>query len=94
MRHRYRIISKVKSKYWRTSHKFGILVPKTVKYAYDIDRQLWTEFWTKDIAKDMTNVRIEFEKLDGVTPDETRKREINPVYEHVNMNMIFDIGIS
>ena len=30
-RHRDRIIYKVKSKYWRTSHKFGIQVPKTVK---------------------------------------------------------------
>ena len=31
LRHRDRIISKVKYKYWRTSHKFGIRVPKTVK---------------------------------------------------------------
>ena len=38
LRHRYRTISKVKSKYWRTSHKFGILVPKTVKESYEIDR--------------------------------------------------------
>ena len=30
-RHRDRIISKVKSKYWRTSHKFGVQVPKTIK---------------------------------------------------------------
>ena len=31
LRHRYRIISKVKYKYWRTSYKFGIRAPKTVK---------------------------------------------------------------
>ena len=69
LRQRDRIISKVKYKYWRTSHKFGIQVPKTVKEAYEIDRQLGTDFWTKDIAKDMINVRISFENLDGVTPD-------------------------
>ena len=38
----------------------------------------------------MTNVRISFENLDGVTPDETRKGNINPGYEHVNVYMIFD----
>ena len=40
LKHIYRIISKVKSKYWRTSHKFGIRVPKTVKkYMILIDNQ-------------------------------------------------------
>ena len=39
LRHRDRIIYKVKSKYWITSHKFGIGVPKTAKEADDIDRQ-------------------------------------------------------
>ena len=73
LQHRDRIISKVKSKYWRTSHKVGIQFPKTVKEAYEIDRQSGTDFCTKDIAKDMANVRIAFEKLDNVTPDEMRK---------------------
>ena len=44
LRHIDRITSKVKYKYWRTSHRFGIQVPKTVKEAYDIDRQSGTEF--------------------------------------------------
>ena len=39
----------------------------------------------------MTNVRISFEKLDGVTPDEMRKGKINSGYEHFNLHMIFDI---
>ena len=39
----------------------------------------------------MTNICIAFEKLDGFTPDETRKGEIKPGHEHVNMHMIFDI---
>ena len=60
LRHRDRIISKVKSNYWCTSHKFGIQVINTVKEAYEIDRQSGTHFWTKDIAKEMTNIRIEF----------------------------------
>ena len=38
LRKRDRIISKVKAKYWRTTHKFGIEVPKSVDEAYAIDR--------------------------------------------------------
>ena len=38
LKHRDRIISKVKYKYWRTSHKFGIRVTKTIKEAYEINR--------------------------------------------------------
>ena len=90
-RHRYRIISKVKSKYWRTSHNFGIRFPKTIKEAYYIDRQSGTDFWIKDISKEMTNVHIAFENIDGVTPDDMRKGNIKPGYEHVNVHMIFDI---
>ena len=92
-RHRDRIISKVKSKYWRTSHKCGIRFTKTVKEAYDIDRKSGTDFWTKNIAKEMTNVRILFEKLQGFTPDEMRKGNIKFGYEHVNMHMVFDINM-
>ena len=51
------------------------------------------DFWTKDIAKEITNVRIAFEKLDGVTPDEIRKVKINTGYDHVNVHMIFDINM-
>ena len=67
------IISMVKSKDWRTSHKFLIRVFKTVKEAYDIDRKSGTNFWTKEIAKEMENFRLELDKLDGVTINETRK---------------------
>ena len=51
LRHRDRIISQVKSKYWYSSHNFWIQVLKTVKEEYKIDRQSGTDFWTKDISK-------------------------------------------
>ena len=37
LRRRNRIISKLKSRYWKTTHKFGIRVPKSVDEAYKID---------------------------------------------------------
>ena len=48
---RYRIISRVKSQYWRTTHTFGIQVPKTVDEAYQIDQQTRTNVWTKSNEK-------------------------------------------
>ena len=41
----------------------------------------------------MVNVHIEFEKLDGVTPDKMRKVKVRPVYERVNSHMRFDINM-
>jgi hypothetical protein len=35
---RNRIISKVKSWYWRLTHKFGVKLPHTVEEALEIDR--------------------------------------------------------
>ena len=42
---RNRVISKLKGKYWRTTHKFGIKLPKDVKEALEIDRITGTYFW-------------------------------------------------
>ena len=39
----------------------------------------------------MANVRIYFEELDDVTPNDTRKGKIRPGYEYVNVQIIFDI---
>lgn len=47
LRRRDRIIAKVKSKYWKRTHKFGIQVPKSVREALEIDRETGTDFGTK-----------------------------------------------
>jgi len=85
------MISKVKAKYWRTSHKFGIRVPKSVDEAYRIDKETNTSFWTKSIEKEMKNVRVAFEKIDGVTVDDMEKGKAKPGYKYCGTHMIFDI---
>ena len=45
------IISKVRAKYWRTTHKFVIKVPKTVDKEYKIDQLNGTNFLTEAIEK-------------------------------------------
>ena len=91
LRRRDRMISKVKSKYWRTTHKFGIRIPKTVDEAYRIDRETGTDFWTKAIEKEMKNVRVAFQSLEGVSPEEMKKGKVKPGYSYCGTHMIFDI---
>jgi hypothetical protein len=56
LRTRNRIISKVKSRYWKTTHKFGIEVPIDVTHALGIDSKTGTDFWRKAIEKEVLNV--------------------------------------
>ena len=51
LKRRDRIISKVKSKYWKTTHEFSIELPHSVQEACEIDRRTDTKFWTKAIEK-------------------------------------------
>jgi len=51
LRTRNRIISKVKSRYWKTTHKFGIVVPKDVTQALAIDSKTGTDFGARQLRK-------------------------------------------
>jgi len=50
------IITKIKTKYWQTAHKFGIKIPKLVEHALWINQQMGTDYWWKAIKKEMKNV--------------------------------------
>ena len=52
LRKRNRIVAKVKSKYWRTTHKFGIRLPKSVDDAFRIDEQNGNHVWDAIQEKD------------------------------------------
>ena len=49
IRKKNRIISKVKPKYWRTTHTFDIRLPHSVEEALEIDRHTSTDYWKKSI---------------------------------------------
>ena len=59
-RTRNRIISKGKSRYWKTTHKFGIEVPKDVTQVLAIDSKTGTDFWRKANEREMLNVTPAF----------------------------------
>ena len=45
LRRRNRYVAKVKGRYWKTSHKFGIRLPHSVEEALRIDRDTGTNHW-------------------------------------------------
>jgi hypothetical protein len=55
---RNRIINKAKSKYWRTTHKYGIKVPKTAEEALRLDKINGNDYWERAIKKEMSKVRV------------------------------------
>ena len=85
LRRRSRIIAKVKTRYWRRTHKYGIELPHSVKEALAIDERTGTDLWRIAIEKEMKNVMTAFE---------FREDDKMPVgYKRIECHMIFDVKI-
>jgi Reverse transcriptase (RNA-dependent DNA polymerase) len=78
-------LKKVKTKYWSTSHKYGLTLPKSVAQALAIDKRTGTDFWLKAIEKEVRNVFPAFEFL----PNDDAP--IRPGYQFVDTHFVFDI---
>lgn len=83
LKKRDRIIKKVKSRYWKRTHKYGVELPHSVKEALNIDRQTGTTLWRDAIAKEMKNVMPAFEFND--------KDEVPVGFKKIDCHMIFDV---
>ena len=81
------IISKLKTKYWERTHKYGIKIPKTMAEALRYDRENGNTLWYDAIKKEMKNVRIAFEKYGGDIKDLID-------YERITCHIIFDVKLS
>jgi hypothetical protein len=85
LRKRDRWVCKIKTKYWKRSHKYGIELPKSVRQALSIDARAGTTFWRDAIAKEMSNVMPAFSFRDD---------DIVPTgYKKIDCHMIFDIKV-
>lgn len=89
---RDRIINKVKSRYWKTTHKFGIRIPKTVEEALRIDRETGTTFWTDAIDKEMRHVLPAF-CITDFTLEQIKSGKVLIGYQLIKCHMIFDVKI-
>ena len=88
---RDRIVSKIKSKYWRTTHKFGIRLPKTAAEALQIDKEMGTDFWQKAIEKELRKVKIAWEVRDDLDLNEVRKGKQLVGFTEIACHMVFDV---
>ena len=53
LNHMRRLVKKVKKKYWKTTHKYGIRLPHSVEEALRIDQKTGTTFWKDAIKKEL-----------------------------------------
>jgi hypothetical protein len=90
---RNRIISKVKSKYWKTMHKFGCKLLHSMAEALEIDRLAGTDLWTRAINKEMAKVKVAWEARDDLTPEEVRAGKARDMigFQEIGCHIIFDI---
>ena len=94
LRKRNRIISKLKKRYLRTTHKFGIRVPHSISEALQIDDETKTDYWWKAISRELQKIRVAFEIDEAVTPDEIRSgfaRGDYVGYQEIRCHWIFDV---
>ena len=78
-----RIIQKVKTRFRKKTHKYGIEVPSSVREALDIDRRTGTDMWRKAIEKEMRNVMVAFDvRDDGKVPIG---------FKEISCHLIFDV---
>ena len=87
MNQKKRLIQKVKSKYWMTTQKFGVRIPKAVVEALSLDAANGTTLWKDAILQEMKNVRIAFEPCANVS-------DVPKGYQKIDCYMIFDIKLS
>ena len=70
------IISKVKTKYWKTTHKSGVQLPKNAAEALKIDIESGNDLWEKAINKEMKKAKVAYEEVKGCTPKQARRCEV------------------
>ena len=64
LRKREVILTAVKNRVRRTTHKYGIKIPRDVEHAHEIDARNGNVLWRDALKKEMYNVPVAFEILD------------------------------
>ena len=87
LRRRDRIIATVNSRVRKSSHKYGVEIPRTVQQAYILDEQNGNTRWRDAINKEMNNLKVAFDILqDDQNPP--------PGYSRASGHIIFDVRMT
>lgn len=87
LRKRDRIVSKIKSKYWVRTHKYGIRIPKSVQEDIKIDKENDNNLCWDALMLEMVNVRPAFEIFD---------KKINDLpigYTKIDCHVVWDVKL-
>ena len=57
------LLSKIKARVSKTTHKYGIEIPTSVKHALEVDEKNGNTLWRDALAKELTKVGVAFEVL-------------------------------
>ena len=68
LRKRDIILSAVKKRIRKTTHKYGVEIPTSVEHAHELDRRNGNTMWGDALRKEMYNVGVAFEVLDEGKP--------------------------
>ena len=84
LRKRDVILSAVKARILKTTHKYGIKIPRNIEEAYQLDKENGNTFWRDAVKKEMYEVGVAFEVLDeGKTAPSG--------YSKVTGHLVFDV---
>ena len=86
LRKRKSILSKVKSKYWRRTHKYSIRILKLVPEAYECDKENRDTMWADAIKKEMPKIIAAVDGHEGNVNDLVGHQQITG-------HMIFDVKL-
>jgi hypothetical protein len=78
------IISAVKTRFKKKTHNYGIQVPKNIEEAYQIDKEMGTDYWHQAVLKEMRNNAVAFKFL-----EEGEQVPVGSTW--IPFHMIFDV---
>jgi hypothetical protein len=84
LKKRSRTISSVTKHYHKWTHKFGIEVPKSWDDCVRLDKKNDNTLWQDAVSKEIKNIRIAFNILNG-------EESVPPIYQEICCHMIFDV---
>jgi hypothetical protein len=76
----------VTKRYLKQNHKFGIEIPTTWNDCVRLDKDTNNTLWQDAVHKEMKNVRIAFNILNG-------EAAVPPTYQQITCHMIFDVKL-
>ena len=92
LKRRNRKINKIKKKYWRTTHKFGIRLPKSIDKAREFDKLNGNTDWADALKKEMSKAKVAYAPSGDTTVEQARRGEGGFIgFQEIKCHVIYDV---